>query len=56
MRSIAIAAVLAMAIVPAAAQQCGTQSAKFALGTNRNPAASVQAKLRQSLEQAGFKD
>jgi hypothetical protein len=62
MRSIAIAAVLAMAALPAAAQQSGTvpqtspsskaESSKAA----GQPSAAAQAKLRQSLEQAGFKD
>ena len=59
MRSLAIAAVLAIAMVPAAAQQSGTQSQGApgaAAQSGTQPPAAVQAKLRQSLEQAGFKN
>ena len=59
MRSTAIAVVLAMATVPAVAQQSGTQSQgspNAAAQAASQPPAAVQAKLRQSLEQAGFKE
>jgi hypothetical protein len=62
MRNVAIAAVLAMAIAPAAAQQSGTaqksgtaQQAPSSMQTTQ-PSAAAQAKLRDSLQQAGFKD
>jgi mannitol-specific phosphotransferase system IIBC component len=57
MRSVVVAAVIAMAMAPAAAQQSGTQSKdspSAQSGTQSHAAA--QSKLRQSLEQAGFKD
>jgi hypothetical protein len=73
MRNAAIAAALAMAIAPAAAEQSGTaqksgtapQAGATQSGTMQSnssstqaarPSAAAQAKLRDSLQQAGFKD
>lgn len=58
MRNIAIAAILALTMVPAAAQQSKTQPEKSssAKASGDQPSAAAQMKLRQSLEQVGFKD
>jgi len=62
MRSIAVAAaLLAMAALPPSAQQSGTQSPQAGAQQQSskqsgNKSAAEQTKVRQSLEQAGFKD
>jgi hypothetical protein len=59
MKSIIVAAVLGLAAMPASAQQTGTQqqgSGKQAQSSMDAKSAPAQMKLRQSLEQAGFKD
>lgn len=55
MRSIVVVAALALIVLPASAQQSGSQGQQRSPQQSAAKSTSAQTQLRQSLEQAGFK-